>query len=250
MPIKKALRPVALVATTAVMLVAAGSASATVASTPAAVPPLQEGSCAHPALSHPMEIFGDFNTYGLAPGGMFDDATGWQFAGGARIVSATQYDGTIGNVLELPPKSQATSPPMCITADYPMARLWSRNVSQNETVSFNVQYYDKQTGQWTAPRDNGGFAGPYYWTQEFDWSAYSDRETAWAAYAESPFGQWLKHPGIVSGIRAGWRLSREMAVTPSSDPGWQQVRFTLLSGDNRKSKIHVDGFWVDPRASR
>ena len=251
MPIKKSWRPLIAVAAAAAMLVAASPASATVAATPPAVPPLDEAACAHPALSQPMDIFGDFNTYGLAPGGMFNDATGWQLAGGAKIVSTTQSDGTTGSVLELPGKAQATSPPMCITSDYPMSRLWSRNVSGNEAVSFNVQYWDKETGQWTSPKDNGGFAGPYYWTQDFDWSAYSDQETAWGAYMASPYGQWVKNNGIVNGVKAGWRLSREMAVTPSVDPGWQQVRFTLLAGgDAKKSKIQVDGFWVDPRASR
>jgi hypothetical protein len=249
-PIKKTWRLI-VSAAALVALTAAAPAGATVAATPPAVPPLDEGSCAHPALSQPMDIFGDFNTYGLAPGGMFSDATGWQLSGGAKIVSATQYDGTTGSVLELPGKSQATSPVMCITADYPMSRLWSRNVKGNETVSFNVQYYDKATGQWTSPKDNGGFAGPYYWTQDFDWSAYTDDKAAWAAYTSSPWGQWVRNSGIVSGVQAGWRLSREMAVTPSVEPGWQQVRFTLLAGgDARKSNIQVDGFWVDPRASR
>lgn len=250
MPIKKTWRLI-VSAAALIALATAAPAGATVAPTPPAVPPLDEGSCAHPALSQPMDIFGDFNTYGLAPGGTFNDATGWQLSGGAKIVSTTQQDGTTGNVLELPGKSQATSPVMCITQDYPMSRLWSRNVRGNETVSFNVQYWDKVNERWTSPKDNGGFAGPYYWTQDFDWSAYTDQETAWAAYVESPWGQWVKNNGIVTGVKAGWRLSREMAVTPSPEPGWQQVRFTLLAGgDAKKSTIQVDAFWVDPRASR
>jgi hypothetical protein len=250
LPIKKSWRLVGSIAALAAALATASPASADVADTPPAVPPLDEGSCTHPELSQPMSIFGDFNTYGLAPGGMFSDADGWQLSGGAKITSATQPDGSTGGVLELPGRSQATSPPMCITADYPMARLWSRNVSGNGSISFNVQYFDTQTGQWTSPRDNGLFGGSYLWIQNFDWSQYSDRESAWAAYAGSPFGQWLKDAGIVNGVKAGWRLSPEMSVTPSVDPGWQQVRFTFVADDGKKSRFQVDDFWVDPRASR
>jgi hypothetical protein len=251
LPIKKSWRLVGSVAALAAVLATASPASADIADTPPAVPPLDEAACAHPALSQALSLFGDVNTYGLAPGGMFSDATGWQLSGGAKITSTTQPSGSTGGVLELPGRSQATSPPMCITADYPMARLWSRNVSGKESISFNVQYFDKDTGQWTNPKDNGSFAGSYYWDGGFGWSQYTDEETAWKAYKESPYGQWLKDPGYVKGVfEAAWRLSPEMAVTPSAELGWQQVRFTFVADDAKKSRVQVDDFWVDPRASR
>jgi hypothetical protein len=233
------------------ILFAASPASATVAVTPPAVAPLNSGNCTNGEMSQALQIFGDLNSYTFAPGGQFDSSAGWQLAKGAKIVSTTQPDGTTGGVLELPGGSQATSPPMCITQDYPMARLWSRQTSGNESVSFNVQYYDKFTGQWTTPRDNGDFAGPYYWDQGFDWSSYTDWATAWAAYAASAQGQWLKVAGYVTGVKAGWRLSPEMAITPAvGDPGWQQVRFTFYGNGSSKNRSQIDSFLVDPRASR
>jgi hypothetical protein len=251
LPIKKSWRLVVLGAAITASLVSAGPASAVTAPTPPAVAPLEEGSCAHPELSQALSIFGDVNNYALAPGGAFDDPTGWQLAKGASIVQGIQPDGTTGPVLDLPGKSMATSPPMCITSEYPMARLWSRTVAGNDVISFNVQYWDRTAGTWTNPRDNGQFAGMYYWDQGFQWSSYRDWATAMAAYANSQYGQWMKNQGYVDGFRAGWRLSPEMAVTPSVDPGWQQVRFTFLAGgDPKKSRYQVDDFRVDPRASR
>ena len=252
MPIKKSWRPLTLAAVIVTSLAAAAPASATVAATPPSVAPFTEDKCVHGQMSRALELFGDDNTYTLAPNGMFDTSGGWQLTRGARIVSTIQPDGSTGNVLELAGGSQATSPVMCITQAYPMARLWSRQVSGEETVSFNVQYLDKKTGLWTSPQDNGDFAGPYYWNQQgFDWSTYTDWTTAWAAYTGSKYGQWTKNAGYMAGVKEGWTLSPEMAVTPNADdPGWQQVRFTFYANGSSKRKSQVDGFWVDPRASR
>ncbi len=256
MPIKKSWRFIVSAAALSLSLAIAGPAYAshdTISGpvTPAPVSPLDNASCKHPELSQALSIFGDDNTYGLAPGGMFSNAADWQLSNGARIVSTVQPDGSNGGVLELPGKGQATSPVMCITTDYPMARLWSRNTSGNELVSFNVQYWDKHSGQWTALQNNGAFAGPYYWDQGFDWTSYTDWAVAWAEYSNSKYGQWLKNSGFVTGVKAGWRLSPELSVTPNpDDPGWQQVRFTFYGNGSSKSKSQIDAFWVDPRASR
>ena len=91
-------------------------------------------------------------------------------------------------------------------------RLWSRNVSDDEDVRFNVQYWDAEKLEWTKPKENGKF------------KATKD--------------------GV-------WTLSKEMDVKPDNDLGWQQVRFTLhVQGDPKKHRVQVDNFWVDPRASR
>jgi hypothetical protein len=141
----------------AATLYAPAAARADRAATPPAVPPLS--SCAAPELSQPLLALKDTNYYTLAPGGAFTEGTtdGWQLAGGARIIDTTQPDGTTGAVLDLPSKAQATSPPMCITTDYPTARPTVRNVVGAEGVFFNVQYY--RDGVWTAPKDNGQFHG-------------------------------------------------------------------------------------------
>ncbi len=194
------------------MLATAGPALGA-ADTPPPVPPLDEATCAHQPLSQALLPFGDTNLYTLAPGGAFSNALDWQLAGGATILPTTQPDGSAGGVLSLPGKSQATSPVMCITTDYPMARLWVRNAADDEDVRFNVQYWDKEHLEWTKPKENGKF------------KAQKD---------------------------GAWSLSKELDIKPDKDdPGWQQVRFTLhVQGDPRKHRVEVDNLWIDPRASR
>jgi hypothetical protein len=206
MPIKKTW---GVVASFVASLAIASPAFGATAITPPDVPPIDESTCAHGSFAQALLPFGDANNYVLAPGGAFDNAGGWQLAGGASIATALQPDGSTGSVLNLRGKSQATSPVMCITADYPTARLWVRNVEGGEAISFNVQYY--RNGAWTSPKDNGGFKGD----------------------------------------RKNWTLSTELNVTPdTSNPGWQQVRFTLVGGGDTRKVQQVDNFWVDPRASR
>jgi hypothetical protein len=78
-------------------------------------------------------------------------------SGGASVASTTQADGTTGGVLDLPSKAQATSPVMCITSDYPTARLHVRDLKGSEGVFFYVSYL--QNGRWTAPKNTGQFHG-------------------------------------------------------------------------------------------
>lgn len=59
-------------------------------------------------------------------------------------------------MLDLPSGAQATSPPLCITSDYPRSRLFVRNVSGGEGVSFYVYL---RNGEWTAPKNTGRFHG-------------------------------------------------------------------------------------------
>ena len=156
MPIKKSWQVIVLGSAIAVMATASPALAAT-AQTPPDVPPIDESTCAHPELTQALLPFGDANLYTLAPGGAFANATGWQLANGATITTTVQPDGTTGGVLNLPGKGQATSPVMCITADYPTARLFVRNLEGGDNVSFNIQYY--RNGAWTKPKDNGGFDG-------------------------------------------------------------------------------------------
>ena len=209
MPIKKTWRISAL-SVAAVMAMTSPAYGA--ADTPSPVPPIDASTCAHPTFTQALLPFGDANLYTLAPGGAFDNASDWQLAGGATITTSTQSDGSVGGVLSLPGKSQATSPVMCITPEYPTARLWSQNLAEDEDVRFNVQYWDAEKLEWTKPKENGKF------------KATKD--------------------GV-------WTLSKEMEVKPDDDLYWQQVRFTLhVQGDPKKHHVLVDNFWVDPRASR
>jgi hypothetical protein len=209
LPIKKIWRSVGSAGlVVAAALIAASPAAADSAAMPPDVAPLDQSTCAHPSLSQTLLPFGDSNLYALAPQGSFDNASGWQLAGDASILPTVQPDGSVGDVLVLPGGSQATSPPMCITSDYPTARLWAASLN-GDSVFFNVQYY--RDGQWTKPKDNGGFKAD----------------------------------------KNAWGLTNPMNISPGHDDGWQQVRFTLVSGGKPGKGVSlVDNFWVDPRASR
>jgi hypothetical protein len=141
----------------AAALATPAAAQASTAAAPPAVAPLD--ACVSPALSQPLLALKDANLYTLAPGGAFEPGStgGWQLAGGASFVQTTQADGSSGGVLDLPSRATATSPPMCITSDYPTARLHVRNIVGAEGVFFNVQYW--RNGAWTNPKDTGQFHG-------------------------------------------------------------------------------------------
>ena len=156
MPIKKTWGLIASIAGVTAALAAPSAASAA-AQQPSYVDPLPMEQCAHPETSQALLPFGDENEFFLAPGGTFDDLTGWELIGGASIVETTQPDGTTGSVLDLPNKAQATTPPLCVTADYPMARLWARGLISSEDIQFNVIYLKK--GVWTKPKSTGKFRG-------------------------------------------------------------------------------------------
>lgn len=136
-------------------------ALAATASTPAPAQPLD--SCATPALTQPFAALKDRHYYTLAPGGQFAADGGWQLTGGAQIVDTTQADGSTGGVLDLPSGSQAVSPVMCVSVDYPNARLAVRNVVGGEGVFFYVSYL--KDGVWSAPKNTGQFHGDHSaWT--------------------------------------------------------------------------------------
>jgi hypothetical protein len=137
----------------------AGVAAIGLAATPALAATTDTSACSAPALSQPLTAFKDFNYYTLAPGGTFDDpaAGEWELTGGAGVVETTQPDGTVNGVLDLPSKAAAVSPVLCITSDYPTARLWVRNLRGSEGVFFYVSY--NLNGTWTSWKNTGQFHG-------------------------------------------------------------------------------------------
>jgi hypothetical protein len=84
----------------------------------------------------------DANWYTLAPGQDVDsfNGAGWVLTGGAKLVTTTLADGSIGTVLDLPAGSTAVSPPMCVSSDYPTARVDVRDVSGPAGVRMLVAY--------------------------------------------------------------------------------------------------------------
>jgi hypothetical protein len=157
LPIKKSWRLIVSAAAVTAVLTTASPALAATAQAPPPLPPLDDTACALQPLSQPLLAFGDTNYYVLAPGGTFSSAAGWYLTGGATIASTVQPDGSTGGVLALPSKAQASSPVMCITNDFPMARLFARTVTGGDNVFLNVQYWRNRG--WTAPKYTGAFTG-------------------------------------------------------------------------------------------
>jgi hypothetical protein len=113
----------------------------------------------NPLLSQPFLSAGDQSLYALAPGqtpGNFD-GTGWTLSGGAKLVSTTLADGTIGSVLDLPAGAKAVSPTTCVSSNFPTARMMVRDVAGSQGVFFYVSYAG--TSSWTTPKNTGQVHG-------------------------------------------------------------------------------------------
>jgi hypothetical protein len=84
--------------------------------------------------------------YVLAPdGGLERGASGWKLSGGATVVSGNEsyrvHSSADARVLSLPSGSSATTPPMCVGVDAPVARLFVVNSgSLLSTLNIEVIY--------------------------------------------------------------------------------------------------------------
>ena len=112
--------------------------------------------CAAPAMSQAFVAYGDQRSYVLAPNGNFANASGggWQFSGGAKIVSVTRPVAGTGGVLDLPAGATALSPLMCVDLDYPTARAWTAGTG---SLDVSVVYPDAAKG--LTPKSVGSIAG-------------------------------------------------------------------------------------------
>lgn len=122
---------------------------------PAASLPAATAGCQAPSFSQPFAALNDQNFYSLMPGESVDSFTGagWTLTGGAKIVATTLADGKTGPVLDLPSNATAVSPVICVTADYPVARMEVRDVVGAEGVAFNVEYLGTNTAN--NPKNTG-----------------------------------------------------------------------------------------------
>lgn len=116
-------------------------------------------SCQAAELFQPFTGAGDNNLYMLAPGQSSTtfEGQGWTLSGGASIETTTLPSGGTGPVLNLPSGSEAVSPSMCVTKEYPVARMEVRDVVGAEGVSFNVSYDGKPN--WQKPQNTGQVRG-------------------------------------------------------------------------------------------
>jgi Neuraminidase (sialidase) len=116
-------------------------------------------SCETPEFAQPFRYVNDSNWYTLLPGenpGQFE-GTGWQLSGGAKVVTTTLPDGSTSQVLDLPSGSQAVSPIICVTSEYPTARGVVRNVKGSEGIFYYVEY--EGTNTWGHPKNTGQVHG-------------------------------------------------------------------------------------------
>ena len=92
--------------------------------------------CTTPALTEPFTAFGDTNQYALLPGESADSftGTGWTLFGGAKLTSVKLYDGTSGQVLDLPVGGVAVSPATCVTNAYTTFRTIGHSLSGSATL--------------------------------------------------------------------------------------------------------------------
>jgi len=172
--------------------------------------------CPGQTFAQPFQAFGDVNYYTLVEGSEFNSPSeGWELLGGASVVSSTRPDGSTGSVLDLPSGATAVSPPVCVTLQYPTARMWTNTVQGKSKVAVSVAYANTRTA--SKPKQVG-------------------------TIQEDSSGQG-------NGEAAGWTLSRPFNVQPElagKVEETRQVRFIFASGSTG-SDTQLYGLYVDPR---
>lgn len=171
-------------------------------------PPAAPIGCEGQAFSQPFANQSDSNYYTLVQGGEFNGAgEGWELYNGAAIVRASRPSRAMGGVLDLRSGAVAVSPPVCVTLQYPAARVWVRDVKGTEGVAVSVVYLSARTA--TLPQNVGQLQGGQ--------------------------GEWtLSNPISVQPQIAG---AGESA---------REARFVFV-GAGRSSEFQLSGLWVDPR---
>jgi hypothetical protein len=173
-----------------------------------AAPALAAATCEGQTFSQPFAAWSDYNYYTLVQGGAFNSASeGWELKGGAQVIQTVRPNGKTGGVLNLPSGSTAVSPPVCVTLQYPTARVWVRDVKGAEGVAVGVAYAGTPTA--TTPKNVGQVHG-----QQNSWT--------------------LSDPINLQPQSTG----------PNEET--RQVRFVLVAG-GQTSDFQLYGLYVDPR---
>jgi hypothetical protein len=112
---------------TSLLALVVGMAVAAAVSTPATA----ALTCPNQTLVQPFLPWLDPGRYVLLPNGSLESATGWQLAGGARIVSGNEpwkvNRATDTRSLYLPSGATALSTPLCVTLLHPTLRFFAKN---------------------------------------------------------------------------------------------------------------------------
>jgi hypothetical protein len=192
-------------------LVAASSIAATGATAASAA------TCSWSSLSQAFAPWGDSNSYFLAPGGDFQDTSGWTMAGGAGLAqTGAGYDSGDTNSLALPTTtSAATTPTICVTSDSPSFRMLIKN-------NGNLGYSNGQLAVYL------NFSGADGKPQQVKIAALTVKNTAWTLTPAISFIQYLSTP-----LRSGYA----------------NISFTIKPNDNH-GNWQIDDLYVDPCHSR
>jgi len=89
-------------------------------------------ACSYTGAEQVFSPWGDPHSYVLGPDGGFESgAAGWSLRGGATTVAGNEsfrlHDAGDTRSLSLPAGSSATSPPICMSIDTPVLRMFARN---------------------------------------------------------------------------------------------------------------------------
>lgn len=91
-----------------------------------------QAACPYYGAEKVFRPWGDSHNYVLAPDGGFEaGGAGWSLRGGAQVVEGNEShyvnDAADSRSLSLPTGSSASSPPICMSLDTPMIRMFARN---------------------------------------------------------------------------------------------------------------------------
>ena len=165
-------------------------------------------TCERQTFSQPFAAFGDDNYYTLVAGSTFNSPEeGWKLTGGARIAAGGRPGASAGGTLQLPPGAKAVSPSLCVTLQYPTARLWLDKAGSKGTLHVEVAY----------ARTNGSAV--------IKTVAKMQAGNTWEP--SEPFGVRPELGGHTEGTRL--------------------VRFVLIAHGERESSFQTYDLFVDPR---
>ena len=193
----------------------------------------QAAPCDGVGSEQPFLDWHDQASYVLVSGGDFESAaSGWTLADGAAVAPGgnTLRPASSANALSLPAGASATSPPVCVSQDDPVARLFVRSVASGEHGQAGLQVevlYLTSSGDVRKVKKAGFIRGSEDW-------APSRR----FGLAPGQFGQEKKpsHHGHGHGHGHGG--------SNSTHTGNIELRFTASPA----ADWQIDDVFVDPRA--
>jgi len=98
----------------------------------------QAASCPYTGAEQVFGPWGDRHNYVLAPDGGFEaGGSGWSLRSGAQVVEGNESyyvnEPSDSRSLSLPPGSSAVSPPICMSLDTPLIRMFARNTGEGSS---------------------------------------------------------------------------------------------------------------------